>query len=173
MGFQAHRGSRSFLCWLAGLAVLASWALHAQAADVEIWDDDTQSWSDTFATGDLIDTGAAQWSGSPDVVVDSQDRVYVAFHQSDGAQEHIYLVRYDGTDVRVWDNDTSAWTDTLTNGDPIGNGTANDCRDAELAVDSQDRVYVAFYQLDGANWRVHLSRYDGTDVKIWDNGASA
>ncbi len=43
----------------------------------------------------------------------------------------------------------------------------------QLAVDSQDRVYVAFRQDDGAQDHVYLARYDGTDVKIWDNGASA
>ncbi len=141
--------------------------------DVRIWDNDTSDWTTTLADGDPIDTGTANQAGEPQLAIDANNVVYVAYLQSDGAQNHIYLSRYDGTDVRIWDNDISGWTTTFANGDPIDTGTANDAEDSpQLAIDANNIVYVTYYQSDGAQNHIYLSRYDGTDVRIWDNDTS-
>src|SRR4030042_1631376 len=141
-------------------------------SDVKIWDNDASTWTDTFANGDPIDRGVAQDASSPQLCIDSQDSVYVTFFQSDGSNSHVYLSRYDGSDVKIWDNGASAWTDTFSDGDPIDRGVAQNAVSPQVAVDSQDRVYVTLIQSDGSNNHVYLSRFDGSDVKIWDNGAS-
>ena len=40
---------------------MAAGAPPAWAGDVEIWDNGASAWTDTFADGDPIDTGAALW----------------------------------------------------------------------------------------------------------------
>ncbi|MCZ6654941.1 MAG: sialidase family protein [Planctomycetota bacterium] len=140
--------------------------------DVKIWDNGASAWTDTFGNGDTIDTGASEIVGEPAIVVDSSDRVYIAFRQSDGSNTHIYLARYDGTDVKIWDNGASAWTDTFTDADPIDTGSSNNASEPVIVRDGSDNVYIAFTQSDGSNNHIYVSRYDGTDVKIWDNGAS-
>jgi hypothetical protein len=137
--------------------------------DIRIWDNNTTNWITTFADGDPIDTGTANDADSPELAIDGSDIVYVTYLQSDGAQNHIYLSRYDGTDVRIWDNDTTNWITAFLNGDPIDTGTANNADRPQLAIDANDIVYVTYLQSDGAQNHIYLSRYDGTDVRIWDN----
>ncbi|MFQ5503113.1 MAG: hypothetical protein ACE5EQ_12590, partial [Phycisphaerae bacterium] len=173
MNHPLQCGNRSFLYGMTGLVLLVLGGPWARAADVEIWDNGASAWTDTFANGDPIDNGTINSTGMPSMAVDSQGRMYVTYYQYDGSNLHVYLSRYDGTDVKIWDNDTSAWTDTFSDGDPIDTGTANTASSPQLAVDSQDRVYVTFIQLLGGYTRIYLSRFDGTDVMIWDNDASA
>jgi hypothetical protein len=137
--------------------------------DVRIWDNDTSNWTTTFANGDPIDTGTANGADEPQLAIDANDVVYVTYRQSDGAQDHIYLSRYDGTDVRIWDNDTTDWITNFAVGDPIDTGTANRAYEPQLAIDANNVVYVTYRQMGVANWCIYLSRYDGTDVRIWDN----
>src|SRR4030042_1920301 len=143
-------------------------------SDVKIWDNDASTWTDTFANGDPIDRGVAQDASSPQLCIDSQDSVYVTFFQSDGSNDHVYLSRYDGSDVKIWDNGASAWTDMFADGDPVDRGVAKDCDNQQIAVDAQGQVYLTFQQTLGAGSvnHIYLSRYDGSDVKIWDNDAS-
>ncbi len=148
--------------------------------DVKIWDNDTSSFTDTFANGDPIDNGTASsvyGAGGEfnplDIEIDGQDRVYISFAQDQGGQDRLYLTRFDGTDVKIWDNGASAFTDTFTDGDPIDNGTANALEGVNLVSDQNGLVYIPFVQSDGTNTRLFLTRFDGTDVKIWDNGTSA
>ena len=137
--------------------------------DVKIWDNDNPEWTDVFGNGDPIDTNANQNAYVPQIANDSQDRVYVTYYQYDGIATHIYLTRYDGIDVRIWDNDTKSWTLTFTDGDPIDTNTAQNAYKSQITVDSQDHVYVTYYQSDGTATHIYLTRYDGTDVRIWDN----
>ncbi|MCG3137271.1 MAG: hypothetical protein HJJLKODD_01114 [Phycisphaerae bacterium] len=141
--------------------------------DVRIWDNGASAWTTTFANGDPVDYGTSVGVSNMAMAVDSQDRVYIAFAQQTGARTRLYLTRYDGTDVKIWDNGASSWTDTFTNGDPIDNGLDKGVVLSNIAIDSQNRVYLAFSQADSINQtHIYLTRYDGSDVKIWDNGAS-
>ncbi|MCK4904805.1 hypothetical protein KAS42_00980 [bacterium] len=140
--------------------------------DAEIWDNGASGWTDTFADGDPIDAATGSHAYNPQIAVDSSSRVYVTYHQNDGAANRIYLSRYDGTDIKIWDNGNSEWTDTFTDGDPIDAATGNNAANPEIAIDLNNRAYVIYQQSDGSYNRIYLSRYDGTDVKIWDNGNS-
>jgi hypothetical protein len=139
--------------------------------EVSIWDHDTGSWTTTLADGDPIDTGGTNLSGAPiQMVIDPFNRVYITYEHYNGTNWHIYLSRYDGTDVGIWDNDTANWTTTMSDGDPIDTNTANDAAKPSISVDLMDGiVYVSFDQSDGTNYHVYLSRYDGAEVSIWDN----
>ncbi len=139
---------------------------------VKIWDNDTASWTTTFASGDPIDTGIAQDAINPQIAKDSNNNIYVTYSQSDGAKTHIYLSRYDGTSVKIWDNGASAWTTTFGNGDSIDKGTADNATFPQIAIDSNNIVYISYLQILNTLDSAYLSRYDGTSVKIWDNGAS-
>jgi hypothetical protein len=140
---------------------------------VRIWDNDTSSWTTTFANGDPIDTGTGTFSRAPAIAIDLNGIVYVTYSQFPMPGCHIYLSRYNGTDVRIWDNDTSSWTTTFANGDSISiGGTHQDEAPPYIVIDSNDVVYVVYDQNDGTNYRPYLSRYDGTNVSIWDNDIS-
>ncbi|MCG3136176.1 MAG: hypothetical protein HJJLKODD_00001 [Phycisphaerae bacterium] len=142
--------------------------------DVRIWDNDTSSWTTTFTNGDPIDNGNAVATNNMVMAVDGADRVYVAFTQIYSSRNRLFLTRYDGSDVKIWDNGASTWTDTFTNGDPIDNGQSKAASINEMLVDGQDRVYIPFRQSDASNIiHMYLTRYDGSDVKIWDNGTSS
>ncbi|MHC4695068.1 MAG: CFI-box-CTERM domain-containing protein, partial [Planctomycetota bacterium] len=86
----------------------------------------------------------------------------------------IYLSRYDGRDVRIWDNDIKGWTTTFANGDPIDTGTTNDAARPELRIDSNDVVYVTYMQSDGTNNHLYLSRVaadsDGDGTLDYNDG---
>ncbi len=147
--------------------------------DVKIWDNGASTFTDTFTNGDPIDNGTANSVASNsfndlDIEIDILNRVYIAFRQQrTGGGIQLYLSRFDGTDVKIWDNGASMFTDTFTNGDPIDNGSTNNVTAVNLAIDQSGRAYLPFVQSDGSNERLYLTRFDGTDVKIWDNGASA
>ena len=141
--------------------------------DVSIWDNGTPGWTTTFADGDPIDTGTTNDVRQPQLAIDSTDKVYVTYRQSDGLNDHIYLSQYNGTNVRIWDNGTPGWTTTFADGDPIDTNTANGAYSPQLAIDSNDKTYVTYYQSYGSKNHIYLSRYNGTDVSIWNNDAPA
>lgn len=143
------------------------------------WDTATASWITNLSAACAIDTGPDNDASMPQVVADSQDRIYVAFQQSDGSHSHIYLSRYDGTDVRIWDHDSTSWTTNFNEGDPIDTGTGNHASFPQssadpprMVVDSQDRVYVTYVQYYGGIKRAYLTRFNGTGVQIWDHDAT-
>jgi len=161
-----------FLVLSMGLLVFLAMNRISFADEAGIWDNDISDWTTAFANGDPIDTGTANDAEEPQLAIDANNVVYLTYVQSYGALEHICLGRYNGTDVRIWDNDISNWTTTFADGDPIDTGTANNADNPQLAIDANNVVYVTYEQLDGALEHIYLSRYDGTDVTIWDNDIS-
>jgi hypothetical protein len=141
--------------------------------NAEIWNNDAPAgWTTTFANGDPIDTGtASNINGNGyDLAVDSTGKVYVAFAQYNGAQPYIYLSRYNGTNVEIWDNGTPGWITTFGAGDPIDTGLAEYAATPQVAIDSTNNVYVTYVKGAGAIDNIFISRYNGTDAEIWDNG---
>ena len=145
-------------------------------ATVSIWDNDTATpnWTTTMADGDPIDTNTANDASDPSIAVETDGTVYISYNQADGADVHVYLSRYDGTKVSIWDNDTANWTTTLSDGDPVDTGTTNWSLASELAIDQNGILYIVHHQEAGANYHhIYLSRYDGTEVSIWDNDTAS
>ena len=136
---------------------------------VTIWDNDTRSWTANLTDGDPIDTGITGRSAkNPQLAVDSSDRVYVVFSQSDGTRDRIYLSRYDGTDVKIYNS--GLWVLNFSSGSPIDANTGGPARRPRLAIDSKAQVYITFYQNNGDQDHIYLCRYNGIDVRIWHNG---
>ncbi|MDD5455277.1 MAG: hypothetical protein PHW62_07280, partial [Candidatus Ratteibacteria bacterium] len=136
---------------------------------VEIWGNG--GWTTTFTDGVPIDAGT-DTTFSPQIAIDSCGRVYITYMQDDGDDTyHIYLNRYTGKNgVQIWGDlgeEETGWTTDLEFGIPIDPGTG-DCVAPQLTVDlNNDNVYVT-YTHEEVN-SVYLNRYDGTDVRIWDN----
>lgn len=139
--------------------------------DIRIWDNNTNNWTTNFANGDPIDTTFARAADSPQPAIDSLNNVYVAYRQNDGVFFNIYLSRFSvANGMQIWNTDLpSGWTTTLANGDPIGlSGASGDALlESEVAIDSNDQVYMAYVHEDTGTDRIFLSRYNGTDVQIW------
>ena len=138
--------------------------------DVRIWDVDVDNWTAIFANGDPIDTDLFREADSPQIAVDSGNRVYVAYRQEDGDFFNIYLNRFsEANGLQVWATDFPArWTATLDSGDPVGLSNASgDARAPTLAIDTRDRVYLAYAQGKDDNDRLFLTRFDGTAMQLW------
>lgn len=130
-------------------------------------------WTTSFTAGRPIDANTGNPAKMPRLAIDSNDQVYVTFYQNNGLENHIYLSRYNGLDVRIWDNDTSNWVASFASGDPIDTTLAREADSPEIAIDSGNRVYVAYRQNDGAFFNIFLSRYSVTnELQIWDSGTS-
>jgi hypothetical protein len=99
------------------------------------------------------------------MIVDMEDRVYIAFQQINAKALGIYLSRYDALTpmsspvVEIWDQTFGAWTTNFTNADPINGGTGSDTQSAHLAVNPFDEVFIAYSQDDGAENHIYLSAY--------------
>ena len=155
-----------------GLFFLVGFNKISHAWEVRIWDNDAPGWTTNFDQGVPIDTNATKDAYNPQLAIDSNGIVYFTYHQFDEGEYHIYLSRYNGTDVRIWNN-TSGWITNFANGDPIDTNTNNNAYYPKLAIDSTNQVYVTYTQYDGSNFHIYLSRYDGTNVSIWNNDAPA
>lgn len=76
--------------------------------------------------------------------------------------------------MEIWNSRVPQWTTTLSDGRPVDAATGQAAIAPEMAVDSSDRVYIAFHQLTDLATRVYLSRYEDTGstsvptVRIWD-----
>ena len=137
--------------------------------DVGIYDG-VGSFTPNFAAGSPIDANTGSSAGMPQLAIDSGNRVYVTFRQSNGLENHIYLSRYNNIDFRIWDNNTNNWTTNYANGDPIDTTLARGADRPQLAVDSFNNVYVAYRQDDGAFFNIYLSRFSvANGVQIWNN----
>ncbi len=149
-------------------------ATAASARPAKIWDGNISGWTTNFANGTPIDNGSIHNATQPAIATDSQGNVYSTFTQLDtNADTHIYLSRYDGVDVRIWDANLPGWTNVFVNGTPIESGNESDNSHSQIAIDSQDNVYVTYISSNTPNDSVYLSRYNGVDVRIWDAGTAS
>lgn len=126
-------------------------------------------WSTNFSAGSPIDANTGSPAGMPQLAIDSTDQVYVTFYQSNGLENHIYLSRFNGLEIRIWDNTTSNWTTNFANGDPIDTTLAREADSPQLAIDSLNNVYVTYRQNDGVFFNVYLSRFSiANGIQIWN-----
>ena len=130
--------------------------------DIEIWD--SAGWSTTLADGDPIDAATGQAAFSPQMAVDTMDRVYVTYHQGDGALTRIYLSRYDDDAnpivVETWNQTDQTWTTTFTDAAPIDAATGGAALSPQLAANTIDEVFITFFQNDGIADHIYLSAYE-------------
>lgn len=147
------------------LFTLLSGISFANAQSVTYWDTDTSSFSTDINDADTIDAVTNSAVGGAAIARDSNGIVYMAWVQSDGSNKGMYLARYDGTDVRIWDNDTGSFTLTFADGDII-TPIADDIRDdgISLVVDSNNNLYFTVL----VDFNLYLGRYNGTEVGLWD-----
>jgi len=128
-------------------------------------------WTPVFANGQPIDADTGLAAQSPQLAVDhtASNRAYVTFFQNNGSENHIYLSRYNGTDVRIWDADDNTWVTNFRDGDPIDTSLDREADSPKIAIDSADRVYVAYRQIGETDFNIFLSRYSDTGaLQIWD-----
>jgi hypothetical protein len=135
-------------------------------------------WTDLFATGDPIDATTGDSARAPQLAVDSTNQVYVTFVQNNGSENHVYLCRWNGLDFRIWSTTAPVWNAIFTNGDPIDTSLTREADSPKMAIDSVNRVYVAYRQNDGGPapglFNLYLSRYSSIDgLRIWDNDLAA
>lgn len=135
-------------------------------------------WTDLFDTGDPIDAATGNSAQAPQLAIDSTNQVYVTFVQNNGSENHVYLCRWNGLDFRIWSTTSPVWNAIFTNGDPIDTSLAREADSPKIAIDSVNRVYVAYRQNDGGPapglLNVYLSRYTSINgLQIWDNDLTA
>jgi len=138
-----------------------AWFTRINDSGVSLWDHSTTSWSTDLTVGTPIDQGSSYgWNTAIDS--DSSGKVYIMVGYDSGT----YLQQYDGTDLKAWDTDTSSWSTTLSDGNPLdrGNGSATP---QLMVIDGNDDVYM----LTKDSNEYYLNRYDGTDVHIWNQEA--
>ena len=144
---------------------------YERSGEVRIWDNDAREWTTTLSDGDPIDTGIDNRSAqNPQLAIDSNNTVYVVFSQSDGSGNRIYVSRYNGVDMQIYAG-AGVWTTDFTAGSPIDADTGSPAGMPQLAVDSINQVYVTFYQRNGLDNHIYLSRFNGIDFRIWNNTA--
>ena len=91
------------------------------------------------------------------MTIDTEDRVYIAFHQIDGLATRVFLSRYDDTAtpslpvVEIWNPVAELWTATFIDGDPIDAGTGGSALFPQLAANEWDEVYISYYQNNGSD----------------------
>jgi uncharacterized membrane protein len=111
MGRKRIIGMLTFVLGI-GLVFLVGFNQVSYAWEASIWDNGIPGWTTTFSEGDPIDTNSPNNASSTQLAIDSNGIVYVTYSQSDGTKNHIYLSRYDGTNVHIWNN-TTGWTTTF------------------------------------------------------------
>jgi len=128
-----------------------------------VYDNAGPSFSATLNDGDPIDLAvSAQAASSPNIGLDLHDQLYVSYLQSNGTENHVYLSRL--ADIAtpstfgIWDANTTAFTTTLGNGDPIDIGGALAAASPNLAMGRANRAYVSYVQTNGSENHLYLSR---------------
>jgi hypothetical protein len=143
---------------------------------MQVWDSGPPAgWSTTLNLGDPIDAATGQNASMPQLAIDSDDRVYVTYsQQAPGGDTHIFLSRFNGTLVMIWNNNPADWTTDFTQGDPIDTGNVLNALNPQLVIDSGNFAYVTYTQSDGTDQRVYLSRYtdDATALPRSGGGGS-
>ena len=162
-----------------GLIIVFGSSQSSIAAGVEIWDNDTSGWVSDSANGDPIDRGYNNDAIKPQVTIDSEGNVYIAYYQYDGSAYRVFLNRYDGNIVEIWSS--SGWTTEFDQGTPIDKmglplvGTEPDQEETygypiDIAIDTNNVVYVVYRQSASVEDpdQILLSRYlvDGNEEQV-------
>ncbi len=142
------------------------WLDRINESGVTIWNNG--SWSTTLTGGSALDQGTGNASAAA-MVNDSTGNLYILLGYDGGT----YLQRYDGGNLKAWDNDSLSWSTTLSDGDSLDRGYGNG-KPKWIGVDGNDDVYFLTeeYANTSSN-RFYLGRYDGTDVRMWNQNATA
>jgi hypothetical protein len=139
-------------------------------ASVQIWSGEWQS--ARFAAAQPIDSGETR-ADRPRAVVDAADQVYIAYGQLKNGVNRIHLTRWNGIEMEIWNAAAATWTTTFSGGGPIDAATGQTAIRPAVAVDGQDRVYIAYQQTKDLDKRIYLSRYNpaaiprSPAVEIW------
>lgn len=161
---------------------------------MEIWDrsganDWTTTRSDVNQLGNSIDaegdSTSQAVSGMPGMVVNNNNDVLIAYLQSDGVQNHLYVTRYDASVNRIegWDTALSQFT-TVRNdfedaGDEIDHTrAASATRSFDMATGGTDgHVYFVYEQEQwgSPDFHIGLTRYNGQTelIERWDQTTQA
>ena len=74
------------------------------------------------------------------------------------------MSRFDGGDVDIWDNNTSAWIDTFASGDSI-DLAANDATEVDMGIDSNEKHTEELLEIASALEKIDPTSADGPLLK--------
>jgi hypothetical protein len=98
-----------------------------------------------WGTAELIETGDAGNTGTPQVAVDSNGNAIAVWEQYDGANNNIYANRFNGT----------GWGTA----ELIETGDSGNAFDPQVALDSSGNAIAVWQQNDGANNNIYANRF--------------
>jgi hypothetical protein len=104
-------------------------------------------------------------SGRPALALDTAGRPYVAWADSSGSTQNIYAKRYNG----------SSWVE-IGSGSASGNGlsqTSGSSQYATLALDGNNRPYVAWYDGTSGSLEIYAKYFDGVNWVPAGSGAAS
>ncbi|MCG7972819.1 MAG: HYR domain-containing protein [Candidatus Thiodiazotropha taylori] len=159
--------------------------LHAQLAvsdEVHTWVETQSLFSSNLDDAEPIDKYLSQpVFGHASTM--AGETLYTAYVQSDGIDNHVYLLRRQSGNIEVWDDGSGVnggWNDNLQTADSISNpGLFNaGAVDPAIAADSTGNVFIAFQQEDtsgSGNQHLYLARYNATSrrIEVWDGNDQA
>jgi hypothetical protein len=114
----------------------------------------------TWGTAELIDAGAGNSAGDPQIAFDGASVAIAVWQRSDGSGLRIYANRWDGT----------AWGTA----ELIDAGADNSAWSPQIAFDGPGVAIAVWYQWDGSNDRIYANRWNGTawgTAELIDAGA--
>ena len=127
-------------------------------------------WTTRFSEASPIDADTGGAALMPQLAIDATGQVYVTFCQDDGSRNHIYLCRFNGIDVRIWDVDVDNWTAVFADGDPIDTDFFREADSPQIAIDSGSRVFVAYRQEDGNYFNLYVNRFStANSLQVWNS----
>lgn len=120
--------------------------------DLVVWDNDTSAFLNldpgNASVGDPIDAAKSN-AGNPKIAVDYAGRVYITYTQGISGAKDLYISRFDGKDVKVWDNTNEIWTDTFSDGSNISAGaTTGTVSSQTLVINGNGVVYLSYNNED-------------------------
>jgi len=94
----------------------------------------------------------------PQVAMDNNGNAIITWHQSDGANIHIFKSEYRGG---VWTHPSSLSDNICPDG--------QDAHAAQVAMDNNGNAIISWAQADGSNWQIFKSEYRGG---VWTHPSS-
>jgi len=92
----------------------------------------------------------------PEIIADSADDIYVVWADNRNVNLDIYAAKFD-------DNGNNLWADKLINTD----AGATDQYAPDIAVDSNDNIYIVWADERNGNKDVYAQKYDLTGAALW------